>query len=62
MQKDDDAGEALDEVARIRPVVDRLRELVASATVLDLKATARGYWADRRPEPGAGSAERRHAV
>ena len=54
MQRDDEAGtgEALDDVARIRPVVDRLRELLTSATVLDIKASARGYWADRGSEPG----------
>ena len=38
------AGEALEDVARIRPAVDRLRDLIASATALDLKATAKGYW------------------
>jgi hypothetical protein len=62
MRSDDDerAGEALEEVARIHPVVDRLRELLTSATVLDIRATARGYWADRRREPAPGSV-RRHA-
>ena len=50
MQQEDDAGKVLGEVARIRPVVDRLRELLASATILDLKATAEGYWAPRDSE------------
>jgi hypothetical protein len=57
MQGDEAEGDALDEVARIHPVVDRLRELVASATVLELKATAPGYWADQTPETGSGDAE-----
>jgi hypothetical protein len=57
MQGDEVEGEALDEVARIHPVVDRLREQVASATLLELKATAPGYWADRQPEPGSGDAD-----
>jgi hypothetical protein len=41
---------ALDDVARIHPALDRLRKLVASATLLDLKATSAAYWADRRVE------------
>lgn len=48
MQDDDynaGAGEALEDVARIHPALDRLRDLITSATVLDLKATAQGYWA-----------------
>jgi len=44
------AGEALEEVHRIHPVLDRLRDLLASATALDLKATARGYWSERGDE------------
>jgi len=40
----DDAGEALEDVARIHGVLDRLRDLITSATALDLKATAEGYW------------------
>ena len=39
------AGEALEDVARIHPALDRLRDLITSATALDLKATAAGYWA-----------------
>ena len=39
------AGEALRDVARIHSALDRLRDLITSATALDLKATARGYWA-----------------
>ncbi|HEV3364423.1 MAG TPA: hypothetical protein VG795_09840 [Acidimicrobiia bacterium] len=42
---DDNAGEALEDVARIHSVLDRLRDLIASATALDLKASAKGYWA-----------------
>jgi hypothetical protein len=45
MHKEDDAGEALKDVARIHPALDRLRDLIRSATALDLKATAEGYWA-----------------
>jgi hypothetical protein len=48
MHNEDDAGEALEDVARIHRVVDRLRDLITSATVLDLKATAEGYWAGGR--------------
>lgn len=43
--KDAGAGEALEDVARIHPALDRLRDLITSATALDLKATAEGYWA-----------------
>jgi hypothetical protein len=50
MSNYDEPGEALADVARIHPVVDRLRRLVASATLLDLKASADGYWADHRAE------------
>ena len=46
MHDDDNAGEALEGVARIHPVLDHLRDLIASATALDLKASAKGYWAD----------------
>jgi hypothetical protein len=45
MHDEDNAGEALEDVARIHPAVDRLRDLITSATALDLKATAEGYWA-----------------
>jgi hypothetical protein len=50
MHRDDDPGDALDDVAQIHPALDRLRHLVTSATILDLKATADGYWTDRPPE------------
>jgi hypothetical protein len=43
-------GEALREVARIHPLVDRLRDLLSSATFLDMKASSRGYWAPRSGE------------
>jgi hypothetical protein len=36
----------------MQPAVDRLRHLLASATLLDLKATADGYWTH---PPGAES-------
>jgi hypothetical protein len=52
MQRDDDSGEVLDGVAGMHPAVDRLRHLLASATFLDLKATADGYWTH---PPGTGS-------
>jgi hypothetical protein len=45
MHHEDDAGEALEDVARIHGVLDRLRDLITSATALDLKATSEGYWA-----------------
>ncbi len=44
---DDDnagAGEALENVARIHPALERLRDLITSATALDLKASSKGYW------------------
>lgn len=50
MQKNEDPGDPLEEVARIHPALDRLRQLVTSATILDLKATADGYWTDRPPQ------------
>jgi hypothetical protein len=53
MHREDDAGEALEEVARIHPAVDRLRDLIRSATALDLKATAEGYWAKSSEDEGA---------
>jgi hypothetical protein len=56
MFRDDDSGEVLEDVARIHPAVDRLRQLLTSATILDLKATAGGYWADRKGEDGEGAA------
>jgi hypothetical protein len=48
MHDEDNAGEALEDVARIHPVVDRLRDLITSVTALELKATAQGYWASGR--------------
>lgn len=45
MHHEDDAGAALENVAGIHAVLDRLRDLIASATALDLKASAEGYWA-----------------
>jgi len=45
MHREDEAGEALEGVARIHPLVDRLRDLITSATALDLKASTKGYWA-----------------
>lgn len=51
MQRDDKADDVLDDVARMHPAVDRLRQLLTSATLLDLKATADGYWT-HPPGPG----------
>jgi hypothetical protein len=48
MHDDDHAGEALEDVARIHPALERLRDLLVSATALDLKASAKRYWADGR--------------
>lgn len=48
MHDEDNAGEALEDVARIHGVLDRLRDLITSATALDLKASAEGYWASGR--------------
>ena len=45
MHDDETAGEALEDMARIHPALDRLRDLITSATALDLRATAEGYWA-----------------
>ena len=45
MHEEDNAGEALEGVAGIHRVLDRLRDLIVSATALDLKASAGGYWA-----------------
>ncbi|MDQ1517120.1 MAG: hypothetical protein QOE80_2950 [Actinomycetota bacterium] len=55
MQSEQDAGDVLDEVARIHPAVARLRQLVASATILDLKATAGSYWADHHSDDDDGA-------
>jgi hypothetical protein len=49
-EQDDQTGEALQDVARIHPLVDRLRDLLSSATFLDMKASSKGYWADRGDE------------
>jgi hypothetical protein len=49
---DNDAGEMLDDVARIPPLVDRLRDLIVSATALDMKASARRYWSEEGDEAG----------
>ena len=50
MPREDESGAVLEDVARIHPVVDRLRQLLASATLLDMKASAATYWADRPAE------------
>ena len=52
MERDHDAGagEALEGVHRIHPALDRLRDLLTSATALDLKASSRGYWSQRGDE------------
>jgi hypothetical protein len=55
MQEEHDTGDVLDEVAQIHPAVARLRQLVASATLLDLKATADSYWADHQGDDGAAT-------
>lgn len=46
----DNEVDALEEVHRIHPVVDRLRELLNSAAALDLKASAKGYWSEKGDE------------
>jgi hypothetical protein len=46
MDRDIEAGDALEAVNRIHPVIDRLRDLLTSAAALDLKASARGYWSE----------------
>jgi len=53
MQREDDAGDALEDVARIHPAVDRLRKLLTSATLLDLKATTASYWSDGEDDVGS---------
>jgi len=50
MQREDDAGDVLEDVARIHPALDRLRKLLTSATILDLKATTASYWSDRKDD------------
>ena len=45
MHDEDDVGEVLEDVARIHGVLNRLRDLITSATALDLRATSEGYWA-----------------
>ena len=47
-KQDDQTGEVLEEVARIHPLVDRLRDLLSSAAFLDMKASRQGYWAGQR--------------
>ena len=49
MERDNDAGagEALEGIHRIHPVLDRLRDLLTSAAALDLKASSKGYWSER---------------
>ena len=54
MQREHDPGDVLEEVAQIHPAVARLRQLLASATILDLKATADSYWADHHGDDGGG--------
>jgi hypothetical protein len=44
-KQEDQTGEALEDVARIHPLVDRLRDLLSSATFLDMKASSKRYWA-----------------
>ena len=48
MDTDDDsgAGEALEGVHRIHPALERLRDLLTTATALELKASAKGYWSE----------------
>jgi hypothetical protein len=48
--REHDAGEMLDDVARIPTLVDRLRDLIVSATALDIKASGRHYWSERGDE------------
>jgi hypothetical protein len=50
MTNEDRAGEALADVERIHPLVDRLRRLLTSATLLDMKTSSGSYWADGRAE------------
>lgn len=50
MHNDNEVGDALEEVHRIHPVVDRLRDALASLTALDIRATSKGYWSDGREE------------
>ena len=50
MQKDNEAGDALEAVHRIHPAVDRLRNLLQSAAALDRKASGKGYWSEHNGE------------
>jgi len=56
MHSDDNAGDVIEDVARIHPALDRLRQLLTTATLLDLKATAGGYWADHRADGDSSAA------
>jgi hypothetical protein len=48
MSSEDESVQVLEEVARIHPALDRLRRLLDSATILELKATADPYWTEAR--------------
>ena len=50
MSSEDESGDVLEGVEEIHPVVDRLRRLLASATLLDLKASTSTYWTDQTEE------------
>jgi len=50
MSREDESGDVLEGVEGIHPAVDRLRRLLASATILDLKASTVTYWTDRNEE------------
>jgi hypothetical protein len=54
MPNDNDPGDALEDVAQIHPALDRLRQLVTSATILDLMATSDSYWTDQQPQDDSG--------
>jgi hypothetical protein len=51
MPRDDDSDDVLEDVARMHPAVDRLRHLLAAAALLDMKASADGYWTHQAGGP-----------
>jgi hypothetical protein len=62
MERDDDPGDVLEDVARIHPAVDRLRQLLTTATILDLRANSEGYWAAREGEESSTTAPERRGA
>ena len=56
MTRPDEGGDALDGVSRIHAALDRLRQMVATATVLDIKATSERRWSTNLARGGDAAA------